>query len=179
MIDQQGHNALHWATIVGSPRKIELLLGKGSNIDGQTEDGHTALILALLINEHDWKCNQNVLKMLLKNHPGNIKDKNDCTPLHHAVMSDLTTPENLFKEIFQTFPADVNVQDDEGDTPLMVALFSKSSAKVRELLPCSDVNVKNEAGYTALHYAATWKNVPVDLFNAIIDKSADINRLIP
>jgi ankyrin repeat protein len=47
MIDQQGYNALHWATVIGSPKKIKLLLKKGANINAQTRDGHTALDLAL------------------------------------------------------------------------------------------------------------------------------------
>ncbi len=118
---------------------------------------------------------EKIVKHLLnKCNAANIKDKIDCTPLHRAIMKDSTTHE-LFQEILKRFPDDVNAQDDEGDTPLMVAVFNESTAKVKKLLPCSNVNVENKVGYIALHYAATWKNVPVDLFDEIIDKSADIN----
>nr|CAH0113084.1 unnamed protein product [Daphnia galeata] len=174
MIDQQGLAPLHWATVVGSLQKIKLLLKKGANINAQTKDGHTALHLALR-DELNMDDNEKIVKQLLNNDEAEYnKDAADITILHRAVMSD-TLPQKLFQEIQKRFPDDVNAQDDEGDTPLMVALFHRSPAKVKELLPCSNVNIENKAGYIALHYAAMWPDIPVDLFNEIIDKSADIN----
>jgi ankyrin repeat protein len=174
MIDQQGLAPLHWATIIGSLQKIKLLLKKGANINAQTKDGHTALHLALR-DELNTDDNEKIVKLLLNNDEAeNNNDEIDITTLHHAVLSD-TLLHKQFQFILKRFPDYVNAQDDEGDTPLMVAVFNQSTAKVKELLPCSDVKVKNKVGYIALHYAAMWKNIPVDLFNEIIDKSADIN----
>lgn len=42
-------------------------------------------------------------------------------------------------------------------------------------LTYSQVNVKNIADQTVLHYAAMWPDMPVDLFKEILDKSDNAN----
>jgi ankyrin repeat protein len=171
--DKNGCNAFHWATIICSPKKMKLLLKKGADIDAKTVDGHAAIHLALqgelnMTNKHQ------VVEQLLKYKAGNTKDTIDCTPLHRAVMWNDISPK-LFQKILDRYRDNVTAQDNEGDTPLMVALYNQSETKAKELLKYSQVNVKNKAGWTALHYAAMWPDMPVDLLKEILDKSDDAN----
>lgn len=172
MADQNGCNALHWATKICSPEKIKFLVKKGADIDAKTVDGHAAIHLALQ-DELNMTSKDQVVKQLLKCKAGNSKDEDDCTPLHHAAMWNDISPK-LFKKIVDLFRDNVTAQDNEGNTPLMVALLNRSETKAKELLKYPQVTVKNEAGWTLLHYAAMWPDIPVELFKEILSKSNDV-----
>jgi ankyrin repeat protein len=172
MADKNGCNALHWATKICSPKKIKFLVKKGADIEAKTVDGHAAIHLALQ-DELNMTSKDQVVKQLLKCKAGNSKDEDDCTPLHHAAMWNDISPK-LFKKIVDLFRDNVTAQDNEGNTPLMVALLNRSETKVKELLKYPQVNIKNEAGWTVLHYAAMWPDMPVELFKEILSKSNDV-----
>lgn len=70
--------------------------------------------------------------------------------------------------------ADVNLQDNAGSTPLMLAIGSKLKDKVVDLLKKGAlVDIKNNDKKTALHYAVEENNSAA--FKALIKAGADLN----
>ncbi|EFX78100.1 hypothetical protein DAPPUDRAFT_7064, partial [Daphnia pulex] len=71
----------------------------------------------------------------------------------------------------------VNAQDKEGHTALQTAILRMSKRAVKELLNHNsvDVNVKNGANKTALHFASLWNDIPLDLLRIILEKSTNVN----
>jgi len=77
--------------------------------------------------------------------------------------------------------ADVNVQDKQGSTPLMLACKSVNEGLARQLLEVKgiDLDLQNKRGFTALMIAATkqwcgsWTLTP--LVRELLDRGADVN----
>lgn len=72
---------------------------------------------------------------------------------------------------------DVNKQDNEGNTALMIAMWDKQFATVKKLLkhPGINVNLQNENGTTALMFAALSNNV--NIVNELLKrKDLDVNK---
>ena len=83
---------------------------------------------------------------------------------------------DLFKIILEK-TIDINAQDIDGETALHYAIWDQSGTKVKKLLEDNhvDVNVKNKTNNTAIHLASHLKDIPMDLFKIILEKSDDIN----
>ena len=105
----------------------------------------------------------------------NVKDNNNQTALHLA-SGWRFIPNKLFEKIKEK-STDINAKDDNGDTALHMAINKKSINKVKILLTSNDVdvNVKNKNNVTPIYCAFLWSNIPNDLFERILKKSADIN----
>lgn len=64
--------------------------------------------------------------------------------------------EKLIREIIEQNPRDINAQDSNGNTPLILAIFFKNYAAFKVLLEMkADVNIPDFQGITALHYAVS------------------------
>jgi ankyrin repeat protein len=91
-----------------------------------------------------------VFKLLIEKHSSNvnIQDKNNDTPIHHAVRS------------FEP--------DEGGDITILMYLLNNNRI---------NVNIENDNGYTLLHEACIKINkLPIDIFKLLIEiKGADIN----
>jgi ankyrin repeat protein len=84
-------------------------------------------------------------------------------------------PLDLFREILNNTD-NINNQVKDGSTALQWALMNKSETAVRELLNQNvDVNIKNNYQLIALHFAVAWPEIPIDLFQMILQKTEDIN----
>jgi ankyrin repeat protein len=105
----------------------------------------------------------------------NIQNTEDYyTALHLASMWP-NIPADLFQMILEK-SNDINTQDIYGSTALHLAIFHKSKTVVKELLNHKDVDVNaNNDKILPLHLACIFENVPMDLFNLILEKSDDIN----
>ncbi|KAI9550632.1 hypothetical protein GHT06_000623 [Daphnia sinensis] len=176
--DAYGYTALHWAASEGSAKKIRSLLDKGADVNAQDKgDGNTALHLALI------KKSKTAVEELLKcdNLDVNVKGKRRWTALHQAAAWS-SVPADLFKKILQK-SSDVNAKTILGRTALHLALRTRSATATEELLSCGYnqngpvVDVGDSHGKTALHYAAEWQDIPVDLFRKILQKSANVNAI--
>lgn len=179
--DAYGYTALHWAAASErSAKKIQSLLDKGADVNAQDKgDGNTALHLALM------KKSKSAAEQLLKcdNLDVNVKATRRWTALHQAAAWS-NVPADLFKKILQK-SCDVNAKTILGRTALHLALRKRSATATDELLSCGynqngpvvNVDVGDGHGKTALHYAAEWQDIPVDLFRKILQKSANVNAI--
>jgi ankyrin repeat protein len=93
-----------------------------------------------------------------------------------------TTPLEVYRYLIETKGCDVNVQDKNGNTPLIYALrcFQRGNITVLTyLLSHKDVNVniKTSFGYTLLHDACERINVfPIEVFKVLIEtRGFDVN----
>jgi ankyrin repeat protein len=156
-----------------SKKESRYLSFDGINIHGVNQTGDTALHLALYGEKWD------VAEKILDQFPDyDVDDTNSkgCTPLHVAVHPKCKM--DLIKKILARMNSEsVNAQDERGWTALHDAIDNQSEIAVKEMLKRDDVdvNLKNNNNVTALHFACLWKNIPIDLFRIILEKSTDVN----
>jgi E3 ubiquitin-protein ligase mind-bomb len=162
--------ALHRACICKNiPMDLfKIVLNKSTDVNAQDEYGHTALHYAIL---HQSKTHVEEL-LAHKDVNVNVKNVKNQTALHLACKWKKDMPMDLFKFILEK-TVDINAQDIDGWTALHWAIAKKFDTKVKELLAHSDVdvNIKGEFNYTPLHLTCEWTDIPVDLFQIILDKS--------
>ena len=91
-------------------------------------------------------------------------------PLHKAVENN----DIGLVKLFIYYGADVNAQDDDGDTPLHCSTRSNNN-EIAEFLIAqgADVNAGNDFGMTPLHWAAYNNNN--EIAHMLIDADADVN----
>jgi E3 ubiquitin-protein ligase mind-bomb len=165
------HFASQWPNIPSD--LFKLILEKSNNVNAQDDEGWTALHCAITHKSE-------VATKELLNHKDvdvNIKNNNNCTPLHFASNYWRDIPVDLFNSILEK-TNDINAQDEDGRTALHWAISENSEIVVKELLNHNDVdvNVKNDYHRTPLHLVSEyWKDIPGDLFKIILEKSTDIN----
>jgi E3 ubiquitin-protein ligase mind-bomb len=167
--------SLHYACCFWKNMPIDLftkILEKSADVNAQDERGNTALHVAIIEE------NKTAVKVLLKRKEidFNLNNNQNHTALHYACCLWKNIPGNLLTKILEK-SADVNVQEKGGHTALHWAIILENRTAVEELLKRKDVNVnlKNNNNQTALHSAAQWKDIPIDLFTKILEESTDVN----
>jgi ankyrin repeat protein len=90
----------------------------------------------------------------IENKPLNYKDENGNTLLHLAVLESY----DVFKKVLsktECFEAKcVNTQNQEGDTPLHVAIKNNALDKIKDLVEAgAKTNIMNKAGLDAMALA--------------------------
>ena len=164
------HLASKWPKI---PADLFQMIFKKSTdlINAHNEDGNTALHFAIMTKF------DSAAKKLLAHKDVNVDAKNNekILALHRACICK-NIPMDLFKLVLDK-STDVNAQDIHGHTALHYAILHQSKTHVEELLKHKDVNVnvKNVKNQTALHCASMRKDMPMDLFKFILEKTVDIN----
>ncbi|PHH54709.1 Ankyrin repeat-containing protein C6C3.08 [Ceratocystis fimbriata CBS 114723] len=101
-----------------------------------------------------------LVESLLKSNSGlSLKKDNDGRlPIHWAVSSNNL---EIVKQLVQLSGFDPDVQDDSGWTPLMIAVNIADSDEIISLLlqKGADINMKNFAGQSIMHFIASKKKV--------------------
>ncbi|KAM4610555.1 E3 ubiquitin-protein ligase MIB2 isoform 1-T1 [Polymixia lowei] len=113
--NNRGFNLLHHAALKGNKLATEKILARARQlVDVKKDDGFSALHLAALNNHHD------VAEILIKEGrcEVNIRNNRNQTPLQLAVMQG----HSELVQLLVADGADVNMEDEDGDTAMHVAL---------------------------------------------------------
>ncbi len=173
--------ALTFAVEADQPKFVRFLLARGANVNAKRGDKITTLMLAARIGYTD------ILQQLLDKKMGvNARDVDGATALMYAVRAGKTEAARLLIQrgasvdladsrkwtalmyaAANGYPdlvrllvqkgANVNAQEQEGRTPLLLAVrYNGQAATIQPLLEAgADVNIKDSRGQTALVLAAT------------------------
>jgi ankyrin repeat protein len=180
---------LHHACINKLPLKIVKLLIEthGGDINAQNDDNDTPIHIAFRRYDPYFDDCTSLLTYLIgqKNVNVNIKGKDGSTLLHLACkgISSNFLSIDIFETLIETHGADINAQDDAGDTPIHVAFRcydleyegdcdDYESGTLIYLINQKnvDVNIKNNNGETLLHKACSnINNLSLDVFKVLIE----------
>ena len=156
--NNKGQTALHLASQRGRLDFMELLLDHGATVDVLDIDGFTPLHLAIS------KVERRAAEFLLA-HRANINLRNDKsrTVLHR----ESECGHLIFMEVALGYGADVNAQDNDGVTPLNLAISKSKESAVQLLVKHGAIdylNMRDEKGQTSLHHLATQiGDIPITL----------------
>jgi ankyrin repeat protein len=144
--DADGKTALHWASLYGQTKVMELLLANKADVNSLDEEGFTPLHCAATFNQSD------AVKLLVANKANmNLKvPKYGWTALRLTVIhGHMATAEALLNA-----GADPNVSDQE-NIPLLHQAVIRGKKEMVELLLAkkANVNTKDSEGETALDEA--------------------------
>ena len=138
--DKNRWTALMYASRYGHVEIVKLLLSKPDlNVNLQSEGGWTALMIA------SWKGKVEIVKLLLS------RSKSVYTGMSETLTR--STNQRL----------DVNIEDESGETALMLASKNGHTEIVKLLLsrPEIDVNLRNVWVRTALMIASQWRHTEI------------------
>lgn len=152
------------ASALGIPSEIDRLVKKGADIEAETEEGATPLVIAVAADKTE------AVKAILKYNPDvNKKTKFNETPLLIAVKNQ--NPE--IAEALIRAGADVNMPDKYGATPLHYSSINGNFTLTDLLLYYDAVpNRKTDEGTTPL-MAAVWAGYP-DIADLLIQNGANM-----
>jgi ankyrin repeat protein len=160
------------------PALIHALLAAGADANARDIVGVTALSQALTVAGRDGSA---IVREFLQAHADvNARDRGGSgwSPLMRAVCAVGADPDTV--RTLLVAGADVNAKDDQGDTPLLLAVKDEWTDRkvqfdiVREVLSAhADVNARNNKGETALIAAAAARDD--DLVKALLAARADAN----
>ncbi|KAG9270230.1 E3 ubiquitin-protein ligase MIB2 isoform X1 [Astyanax mexicanus] len=165
--NNRGFNLLHHAALKGNKLATEMILSRARQLaDVKKEDGFSALHLAALNNHRD------VAEILVKEGrcDGNIRNNRNQTPLQLAV----TQGHVALVALLVSEGADVNAEDEEGDTAMHTAL---SRQQLTNMLSTSEREAS--ALYCRLSSSGLLGNTELNVGAAIAcflaQEGADIN----
>lgn len=150
------------------------LLNSGANPNSISKDGHSLVSICMS------KFNVDQTKELIKRGVDlNYKNKGTIPPpLIMAVTGKQNWPKsNLYPELIKLMiqnKADINIQDYQGTTPLMSAVYGRDLELSKYLLSCdANPNIKNIYGETPIIPAASMGDVP--MVELLLGSGADPN----
>jgi small GTP-binding protein len=181
--DKNGYNALHLAANKGKPGVISILLSHGlkEHINKASNSGYTALHLAIY-NKHN---NIGAVELLLENGASiNIADKDNLTPLNHAMNLYKNGKGNRNIEIIHQLMLNNYFNDiskkNSKKFHLHMAAFKGEVEQVEELLKDKGIAKKRinrkieDSFYTPLH-AAAFKGHQ-EIVTILLQAGADANN---
>jgi len=172
---QRGNSLLHIVAETGNIDAIKLLIAKGVDVNIKNDFQETPLAMASMDNKVD------AMKYLIEHgaeiNPKQITDnKGVCntsysTPLHVSAFRSYDGTKLLIEK-----GANVNIRNNEGQTPLHNAIWGDSLNIVNYLLDNgANPNLANNEGSTALHLEAG--NGNINIVQALLKKGANPNAL--
>ena len=170
-----GTTLLMTACAYGFPKTVKMLMDAGADDSLKNVADETAAHIAVSVKVRFKQIsNEERVEMLkcLKN--VDIPGKNGVTPLMAAQNYDLHAS-YILTPVFIEKGADVNRTDNNGNTALMLHAEWYCDKEVFKAMVKAgyDVNARNKAGNTVLHYAMKNKSSEVAVY--LIKKGADVN----
>lgn len=167
-VDDYGETELFKAIKNDHVEMIKLLIRYGANVNHQSVNGSTPLIIFL---NSDSK-NQEIIDLLISNGADvSLTDNvNGCDALIYAIQNlSVTNLNSILSRV-----SDINAERD-GEVPLSYAIHANNLLAIQLLLnhPTIDVNRTNIAGVTPLGAALLKNNI--DVVKQLIEKNADVN----
>jgi ankyrin repeat protein len=139
---------------------VQILIDAKADVNAQNNTGYTPLILTT---------EGLVAKLLIENGADLAKkDEDGYTALHVACVKGAVD----VVQILIDAKADVNAQNNVGQTPLMDSIDNLEVAKLL-IESGADLEVKDDDGDTALHYACD--EGATEVVQLLIDAKADVN----
>ena len=137
---------LYQASEKGKLEVVQLLVARGAVVDARAEDGWTSLMKA------SEKGHAPVVRALLAAGADvRARNNHNRTALHWASYHGRT---EALRELLKSHDAELNAQDDDGDSPLMDACTKGHLMAATALIAFgADVNLLNNAGRSPLAYA--------------------------
>jgi ankyrin repeat protein len=174
LVDARGRTALMYAADSPENSKLEMaraLIAAGAWVNAADAEGLTPLMLASKTNSGM------IVEALLAagaKASVNAKDKKGRTALIYALSSSY---DHTIVEALLDAGASVNDVDENGKTPLMMAVERGSIATLKRLLSAhAAVNAKDKEGRTALMYVgADLADTALEFARALIAAGADVN----
>lgn len=144
--DEDGNTAYHFAK--RKPELLRMLYAAGANPAILNKEGRPALLSFVISRDGNRQMFEN---MLQAGSDINLTDAEGNTLLH---LSETRRDIGLSIEDALTYGANINAQNHQGQTPLMLACRHDKNADFITLLEHgADVNIKDKSGKTALDYA--------------------------
>lgn len=178
-VDNNGTTALHWAARNNHARMLEVMAGKGADVnlteDEPAESGNTPLHTACIYGSAEAAA-----VLIASGADDTLRNKNGETPAHMAVMKkrfggelESKQREKLLKELKH-----LDIPRNDGSTPLMLLQYLNLNA-TRELQPIflekgADVNHTDNRGNTAL-ILNTDNQCYKDVIKELVRAGADVN----
>ena len=164
---------LHYAVSSGNTQVIEYLLGKDKVVNESQFD----IFEALTLNKAEIKYFSGSEIEAQKSIRANIYEFNDESKL--KTIAYKTSKGTKFIEYLSAENENVNLPDNDGDTPLHIAVRAKKIGSIRVLLEANaNVNSLNNRGNAPIHSASDIKdddNTTREILKALIEKGADVN----
>ena len=156
--DKYGSTPLHWAAYSGHKELVELLIANGADVNAKRENGYTPLNIAA------GRGHKEVVELLIaKGADLNAKNMFGETPLDAAIRLRRTgTADILLKHGGKTIE-ELSIHE--------AARQGKIEAVKQHLAAGTDVNAKDDDGFTPLHYAPGHKEIA----ELLIAGSAEVN----
>lgn len=170
-----GTTLLMTACAYGFPKTVKMLMDAGADDSLKNVEDETAAHMAVSVKVRFKKIsNEERVEMLKCLNNADIPGKNGVTPLMAAQNYDLHAS-YILTPVFIEKGADVNRADNNGNTALMLHAEWYCDKEVFKAMVKAgyDVNSRNKAGNTVLHYAMKNKSSEVAVY--LIKKGADVN----
>ncbi len=155
------------ATHEGNEKIVDLLVRKGANVNAQTVDLHTPLIIA--VNNED----KHLVKYFIE-HKADSNSKSSIigwTALMYAILLESLA---IFDELLTAQDIQVDVKNNDGATALIIAASRGQYEMVKRLIAKNaNLDISDTNGTTALMFAIT--NRHTNVARELIDKGANIN----
>ena len=145
-IDDQDHTALHWGAAMGDIEIVRSFIERGADRFARNKRGETPLIRAVLFTNNEEKKTMPLLVQLLVS-TIREQDKYGATILHHIAMTTSSLAKKKCARYYleqillkmanlctpQEFARVVNLQDNNGDTALHIAVRHNAKKCIRSL----------------------------------------------